>query len=79
MNDNREPVSVMFPNTQPWPVKPPDEHWLKRWHWLRDEYDLFIVDWHHAHGWHLGWSGKLDPEDMEGWTYVAPVAEPGGA
>ncbi len=26
-----------FPSDKEWPVVPPDEHWLKRWHWLKDE------------------------------------------
>jgi hypothetical protein len=72
-----EPLSTRFPNCQPWPVKPPDEHWLKRWHWLRtNEDDLHLAAWTHRLGWHLDWSGRPDPEDMTGWTYVAPAEEP---
>lgn len=73
----RTAVSVQFPNNQPWPVKPPDEHWLKRWHWLRtDEGDFHLAAWTHQYGWHWDWSGKPDPEGMTGWTYVGPVSEP---
>lgn len=71
------PLSTQFPNTQSWPVVPPDEHWLKRWHWLRDE-DGFvrIAAWVYKFGWHWDWSGKPDPEDMQGWTYIAPAEPP---
>ena len=72
-----KPASVQFPNTHPWPVKPPDEHWLKRWHWLYDQDgELYLADWTWQYGWHWGWSGKPDPEDMTGWTYVGIVKEP---
>lgn len=70
-------LSEQFPNYQPWPVKPPDEHWLKRWHWLRDEDGfLGVFAWHHRMGWHMDWSGKAEPEIMEGWEYVCPVHNP---
>lgn len=42
-----------------------------------DEGDFHLAAWHWKAGWHMDWSGAPDPEDMEGWTYVCPVPEPG--
>ena len=71
--------SELFPNTTAWPVKPPDENWLKRWHWLRDEDGrAFLAQWHHEFGWLWGWSGKPDIEDMEGWVYLEAAQPPLG-
>lgn len=58
---------------------PPEAHKYRRWHWLRDEDgQLFLASWANRHGWHGGWSGKMDPcaDDFEGWTYVGPVILP---
>ena len=66
-----------LPNAQPWPVTPPDEFWLHRWHWLRDDDGFLLVgSWHHIDGWLLDWSGRANPECMAGWTYVGVVREP---
>lgn len=69
--------SERFPPGVIYPVMPTDEHWLRRWHWLReDDGQLCLADWHWQFGWHWGWSGKADPEDMEGWHYVGPAEIP---
>lgn len=70
------PLSTQFPNTQPWPVKPPDEHWLKRWHWLQDQDLLLVAEWHWNIGWHFGHSGRPDPDDLAGMVYIAPAEPP---
>jgi hypothetical protein len=71
VHDFSLPVTEQFPNTQPWPVKPPERHWLHRWHWLLDDDGAFYLgQWNWKFGWHFGWSGKPDPEDMDGWRYM---------
>lgn len=57
-------------------IKPPHEHWYRRWHWLRDEDgELYLADWSYSHGWHGGWNGRLDAnsDDFDGWAYVGPI------
>lgn len=70
-------ISQKFPNPQNWPVVPPDEYWLERWHWLKTEDgDMHLASWTHQFGWHFDWSGKADPPDMIGWTYASPARPP---
>ena len=70
-------VSERFPPGIIYPVMPPDEHWLKRWHWLQDEDgDFYLADWSHQFGWHWGWSGNADPDDLVDWRYVGPASPP---
>ncbi len=69
--------SKSFPPSVPYPVMPPDDYWLLRWHWLKDTTgDTRCVNWSHLFGWHLGHGGRLDPDEMAGWEYVAPAVPP---
>ena len=43
------------------------------WWWFVLAGILHLAAWTHQLGWHMDWSGRPDPEDMTGWTYVAPV------
>lgn len=73
------PLSVQFPTDKTWPVVPPDEHWLKRWHWLRcEDGRAYLAHWYHKSGWHWGWSGMPETEDLGGWVYLEPAAPPLG-
>jgi hypothetical protein len=76
---NPTTLAEQFPPDRQWPVVPPDEHWLKRWHWLKDEEGCaYLAFWYHKGGWHGGWNGKIDPDDMEGWSYIALAVPPVG-
>lgn len=76
MHDGRR-VSEEFAADKSWPVVPPDEYWLYRWHWLSDEDGMpYLLDWYYRGGWHGGINGRPDPEDMEGWTYLEPALPP---
>jgi hypothetical protein len=71
------PPSKVFPTQLAYPVVPPEDYWLLRWHWLKDSGgDLRCFCWSHLFGWHGGHGGLLGADEMEGWAYYAPALPP---